>query len=102
MKKRVSCLSLILIGGSVLQAQIPDSVVVEGIPPAPKDLQADVGRYLEFRSAVFNSWHPVRRELLITTRFADSSQLHVVKMPGGARSQLTFLPEPVAGGKFQP
>jgi dipeptidyl aminopeptidase/acylaminoacyl peptidase len=102
MKKRVSCLSLILIGGSVLQAQIPDSVVVEGVPPAPKDLQADVGRYLEFRSAVFNSWHPVRRELLITTRFADSSQLHVVKMPGGARSQLTFLPEPVAGGKFQP
>jgi dipeptidyl aminopeptidase/acylaminoacyl peptidase len=29
-------------------------------------------------------------------------QLHLVKAPGAARRQLTFLPEPVAGGKFQP
>jgi len=40
--------------------------------------------------------------MLITTRFADSMQLHTVKLPGGARRQLTFLPEPVASGSFQP
>jgi len=83
-------------------AQIPDNLVVDGIPEIPADLKADAGRYLEFRSAVFNSWHPEKREMLITTRFADATQLHHVKMPGGDRRQLTFLPEPVAGGSFRP
>src|SRR4026207_803004 len=83
-------------------AQIPDNLVVDGIPDIPADLKADAGRYLEFRSAAFNSWHPEKREMLITTRFADATQLHHVKMPGGDRRQLTFLPEPVAGGSFRP
>jgi dipeptidyl aminopeptidase/acylaminoacyl peptidase len=83
-------------------AGLPDNLVSEGIPPIPPELRADVGRYLEFRSASFQSWHPTRRELLISTRFADSSQLHLVRAPGGARHQLTFFPEPVAGGAFQP
>ena len=30
------------------------------------------------------------------------SQLHLVKSPGGARRQMTFRAEPVAGGSFQP
>src|SRR5688572_26024832 len=84
-------LILATLGGS---AQIPDNLVVEGVPPISSELKADVSRYLEFRSASFNSWHPVKREMLITTRFADSPQLHLVTMPGGARKQLTFLPEP--------
>ena len=29
-------------------------------------------------------------------------QLHLVQSPGAARKQLTFLPEPVGGGRFQP
>lgn len=82
--------------------QVPENLVVDGIPPIPPELKADVGRYLEFRAAVFNSWHPETREMLVTTRFADAMQLHHVKMPGGARRQLTFLPEPVAGGSFRP
>lgn len=40
--------------------------------------------------------------MLVVTRFADTPQLHLVKTPGGARRQLTFLPEPVAGGLFRP
>jgi dipeptidyl aminopeptidase/acylaminoacyl peptidase len=92
---------LFLAVGSV-PAQVPDNLVVEGVPEFPAELKADVGRYLEFRSAGFSDWHPTRREILITTRFADSAQLHLVKMPGGARRQLTFLPEPVAGGAFRP
>jgi len=83
-------------------AQVPDNLVAEGIPAFTEELKRDVGRYLEFRAAGFNSWHPRRREMLITTRFADSPQLHLVKMPGGARRQLTFLPEPVARGRFRP
>ncbi|MCX8157900.1 MAG: prolyl oligopeptidase family serine peptidase [Verrucomicrobiae bacterium] len=83
-------------------AQTPENMVAEGVPPVPQELRADVGRYLEFRTASFQSWHPLRREMLITTRFADAAQLHWVSHPGGARRQLTFLPEPVAGGSVQP
>ena len=85
-----------------ISAQVPDNLVAEGIPAIPAELRADAGRYLEFRSASFSSWHPVRREMLVSTRFADAPQLHLVKMPGGARRQLTFTPEPVGGGSFQP
>jgi dipeptidyl aminopeptidase/acylaminoacyl peptidase len=83
-------------------AQVPENLVVEGVPAHPAELQADAGRYLEFRAASFNSWHPTKRELLISTRFGDQAQLHVVKMPGGARRQLTFTLEPVGGGGWQP
>src|SRR5262245_17391240 len=83
-------------------SQVPDSLVAENIPPIPDTLKADAGRYLEFRSAAFQGWHPTRREMLITTRFADTMQLHQVRMPGGERRQLTFLNEPVAGGGYRP
>ena len=85
-----------------MAAPVPENLVVEGVPEIPAALQADAGRYLEFRTAAFQGWHPQRREMLITTRFADSAQLHLVKTPGGARRQLTFLPEPVKGGGFRP
>src|SRR5688572_11236385 len=98
MKKALIQLTSIMIGSSLLQGQVPDNLVVEGIPPIPPALQTNVGRYLEFRAASFNGWHPTKREMLITTRFADATQLHYVKMPGGDRKQLTFFSEPVAGG----
>jgi dipeptidyl aminopeptidase/acylaminoacyl peptidase len=83
-------------------APIPDNLVVEGVPPQTAELQQAVGRYLEFRTATFQNWHPQRREQLVITRFADTPQLHLVRTPGGARRQLTFLPEPVRGAAFQP
>ena len=39
----------------------------------------------------------MRREMLIGTRFADTAQIHIVKMPGGARTQLTFSGERSGG-----
>src|SRR5689334_23042817 len=83
-------------------AQVPDNLAVEGVPPFSDELRQEAGRYTEFRAAPFQSWHPARREMLVTTRFADTMQLHHVKVPGGARKQLTFLPEPVIGAKYQP
>ena len=85
-----------------MTAQVPENLVVEGVPAITPELRKDVGRYLEFRAAAFNSWHPQRREMLLSTRFADSTQLHLVKAPGGARRQLTFFSDPVAGGSFEP
>jgi dipeptidyl aminopeptidase/acylaminoacyl peptidase len=88
--------------GSFALAQTPDNLVVEGVPEIPVALKADVSRYLEFRSAGFNGWHPIRREMLVSTRFGDVTQLHIVAMPGGARQQITFTSEPVGGGGWQP
>jgi dipeptidyl aminopeptidase/acylaminoacyl peptidase len=87
-------------GGSVITPA--DNLVVEGVPPIPASVAEDVRRYTESRSAVFGSWHPTRREMLIGTRFGDTPQVHLVKMPGGARTQLTFYPERVGGGLFRP
>jgi dipeptidyl aminopeptidase/acylaminoacyl peptidase len=75
---------------------------VDGIPPIPVSLAEAVSRYTEFRSASAQSWHPVRRELLITTRFGDTAQVHHVKMPGGARRQLTFFPDRVGLATYEP
>jgi dipeptidyl aminopeptidase/acylaminoacyl peptidase len=79
-----------------------DNLVVEGFPPIPAALAERVGRYTEFRAAAPLSWHPVRREMLISTRFADAAQVHLVRTPLGARTQLTFLKDPVGGASFQP
>jgi dipeptidyl aminopeptidase/acylaminoacyl peptidase len=79
-----------------------DNLVVEGIPPIPVSIAQSVERYTNFRAASLASWHPKRREMLISTRFADTPQVHLVKFPLGARKQLTFFPERVAGASFQP
>ncbi|MFA6543896.1 MAG: S9 family peptidase [Limisphaerales bacterium] len=83
-------------------AQVPDNLVTEGVPVIPPGLRHDAARYLESRAAAFQGWHPVRRAMLITTRFGDTSQLHLVKTPGGARHQVTFGSEPVSEGRFRP
>ena len=79
-----------------------DNLVVEGIPPIPLELARAADRYTELRSAALRDWHPIRRELLISTRFADTAQLHSVKQPGGARTQLTFFPDRVGAASFHP
>jgi Tol biopolymer transport system component len=78
------------------------NLVLDGVPPIPVSLADAAGRYAENRYAFPSDWHPLRRELLIGTRFGDTFQIHLVKMPGGARRQLTFFKEPVYGGVFHP
>jgi dipeptidyl aminopeptidase/acylaminoacyl peptidase len=79
-----------------------ENLVVENIPAVPAALAEEVRRYTEFRSAGLSSWHPTRREMLIVTRFGDTNQVHHVKTPGGARTQLTFFPERTGGASFRP
>src|SRR2546423_10410646 len=79
-----------------------DNLVVDGVPPVPGDLPEQVGRYTESRAAIVQDWHPTRAEMLITTRFGDTNQIHQVTQPGGARTQLTFFPDRVEGGSFEP
>ena len=89
-------------GAQAADVKPPDSLVVEGVPPIPASLADAVGRYTEFRSAAFTSWHPTRREMLISTRFGNVAQAHLVKFPGGARTQMTFFPDRVSGARFNP
>jgi dipeptidyl aminopeptidase/acylaminoacyl peptidase len=79
-----------------------ENLIVEAIPPIPAPLAETVKRYTEYRSAGISSWHPTRREMLIGTRFGDTTQVHQVKIPGGARTQLTFFAERVSGASYQP
>ena len=96
------------IAGLSAQEQAPartiaptDNLVVDGIPPIPAALAVDVRRYTESRGASLSGWHPVEREILISTRFGNTNQLHRVRTPGGARTQLTFFEEPVGGGSYE-
>jgi protease II len=109
MKKvmRTCAAVLLFVSTALAQAGGPviapgDNLVVEGVPAIPAVLAEDVRRYTEFRTASLASWHPVRREMLVGTRFGDTPQVHLVKAPGGARTQLTFFPERVAGAQFHP
>ena len=78
-------------------ATIPvrDNLTVEGIPPLPLSLVSEVRAYTEARGASLADWHPLRKEMLISTRFGNSNQLHYVKFPGGDRKQLTFFEDAV-------
>ncbi|MEM7552996.1 MAG: S9 family peptidase [Cyanobacteria bacterium P01_A01_bin.84] len=100
-------LALILLPLFMVSAQVPsitpgDNLVVEGIPPIPTSLVDTVERYTQFRSASIASWHPQQRSMLISTRFGDTRQVHLVKSPLATRKQLTFFPERVSGASFQP
>ena len=80
----------------------PESLVVDGVPKIPSALGEAAGRYAAFRSASLSDWHPTRHEILISTRFAETPQLHLVAIPGGARQQLTFFADAVSNGRFHP
>lgn len=86
------------------QGAIPvaDNLVTDGIPALPLAYVSDVKNYTESRAASFAAWHPLRKEVMISTRFANSNQLHYVKMPGGDRKQTTFFDEPINGASFEP
>jgi dipeptidyl aminopeptidase/acylaminoacyl peptidase len=81
---------------------LPEALVADGLPPIPAAIAYATERYTNARSAGFLDWHPVNRELLITTRFANTNQVHTVATPMGARRQLTFFDEPVGNGTYDP
>ena len=69
--------------------------ITEGIPQLPKRITDRMRQYQNTRSASVRGWTSDGGSLLISTRFGETNQLHLVSKPGGARSQLTFFDEPV-------
>ena len=80
----------------------PEALTMHGVPKLPASLVETAGRYAEYRTALLADWNPARKEMLIRTRFGNTIQMHLVAMPGGARRQLTFFPDPVHGATFHP
>src|SRR5262245_58022946 len=69
---------------------------VEGVPPIPEALRAQLRPYQSMRAAQAIGWFG--ESLLITTRFGETNQLHQVEREIGASTQMTFSNETVVGG----
>jgi dipeptidyl aminopeptidase/acylaminoacyl peptidase len=76
---------------------IPAALNAEEMPPIPLEMATNARPYLEARGAGFAGWDPNTRAVLISTRFANTNQLHRVEAPMGARTQISFEAEPVRG-----
>jgi dipeptidyl aminopeptidase/acylaminoacyl peptidase len=106
MKKNILpfCFLFLSVAIQAQQASIEtaDNLVIEGIPALPSSLVDEVKNYTETRGASLADWHPLNAGMLISTRFGNSNQLHYVKMPEGARRQITFFDEPIGYASFEP
>ena len=77
------------------------ALTLQNIPEIPAELLESQRRYQNARTANFQDWLS-DGSILITTRFGNTYQLHRVASPGAARTQLTFLDEPVQGAEAVP
>ncbi|HEX3846439.1 MAG TPA: S9 family peptidase [Steroidobacteraceae bacterium] len=82
-------------------ATVAGSLTFDNIPKAPPELRDKLDAYLGARQAATHGFSP-KGQLLISTRFGDVEQLHVVDQPGGERRQITFLREPITEAAFSP
>ena len=80
------------------------NLVVQGIPPIPASIAADVAKYTDFRGHGFVDWHPLRREMLVSHRKAGASttQLFRVSAPMAEPEQLTDTTDPVRVASYEP
>ena len=79
-----------------------ENLITENIAEIPKELANQVKKYSESRGASLAEIHPNKDEIIISTRFGSTSQLHRVIKPMGARTQITFFDEPVTGVTYEP
>ena len=79
-----------------------DTLHIEGIPPIPRRISERIFQYQNTRAAYAHGWMPEGTEMIISTRFGDTNQIHYLDHPGGARRQLTFFPEPVGEVQVSP
>ncbi|MCB9762247.1 MAG: S9 family peptidase [Alphaproteobacteria bacterium] len=87
---------------TLLAAAIPPEVVLDGAPEPDPEVVARLRPYLEPRGASLADLAPDGRAMLILTRFGDTTQVHRVDAPLGARTQLTFGAEPVGSASWTP
>lgn len=102
MKSLAGLILVLAASGAAVAADAPERITVgqrasEGLPESvPADLAERLQRYQNTRRAVLADWSADGRSILIGTRFGNTQQVHRVRMPGGAREQLTFYDEPIS------
>ena len=77
------------------------NLIFDNIPEPAAGISEKLDAYLGARQATPLGFSP-KGQLLISTRFGEAEQLHLVEMPAGERRQLTFLREPVTQAAFSP
>ena len=75
----------------------PAAIQTQDVPVVSAEVVTKLSQYQSTRTAAFRGWAPDGNGMLISTRFGNSAQLHLVTQPGGRREQLTFVDEPVSG-----
>jgi dipeptidyl aminopeptidase/acylaminoacyl peptidase len=79
-----------------------EMLLLDGTPKIPAALKERLGQYLNTRGAWFGDISGDGTQMLVSTRFAETNQLHLIKGELQARNQLTFLEEPVSASSFVP
>jgi dipeptidyl aminopeptidase/acylaminoacyl peptidase len=77
------------------------NLTFDNIPEPAAGLSEKLDDYLNARQATPLGFSP-KGQLLISTRFGDVDQLHLVERPAGELRQLTFLREPITHAAFSP
>jgi dipeptidyl aminopeptidase/acylaminoacyl peptidase len=77
------------------------TLTFDNIPEPASGLSEKLDAYLNARQATPLGFSP-KGQLLLSTRFGDVDQLHLVERPAGERRQLTFLREPITQAVFSP
>jgi hypothetical protein len=80
----------------------PPELIADGVPSIPQTLADQSRPYLEYRTAIFRGWNAANHSMIVSTRFGNTSQIHEVKAPNAARTQLSFESDPIALASWAP
>jgi dipeptidyl aminopeptidase/acylaminoacyl peptidase len=83
-------------------ARLIGALELDGVPTLPERVRQRMAKYLGVRGSAFADWDEKGKGMLIRTRFGQTTQVHRVKTPMGAREQLTFYREPVSAASWVP
>jgi dipeptidyl aminopeptidase/acylaminoacyl peptidase len=86
--------------GAAVSERREGALILRDVPEVPVEVRERLRQYQNTRSARARGW--IGDGLLIATRFGESSQLHLVEQPQGARRQVTFFAEPVSQAYVSP
>ncbi len=84
------------------KARAVGALLLDGIPALPQRIRDRMRQYQGVRHASFVDWDEKGGGMLVRTRFGNTTQIHRVRTPMGARQQLTFYREPVRRASWVP
>lgn len=90
------------VGATAQYLPQPENMELVDVPRVDASIPEEVKPYTESRTARLIDWYPGAPQMIISTRFANTAQLHLVKQPMGVRKQMTFFEEPVRSATVQP